>query len=99
MSRAFYDKTAADWRKAADAVRNAGSDVISLPTLHLVLILHGYEQLQKERAAALAWVESAEQSGYLDNTAAAHARHALGEITDEQLADEVRAASHHQERP
>jgi hypothetical protein len=93
VSRAYYDQIAAEWRTALDAVRAAGGDVITLPVSHLVLILLGYEQYQQERTAALAWVDSAESSGYLDNIAAAHARHALGDLTDEQLADQVRAAS------
>lgn len=98
MSRAFYDKTMREWRAAAEAVRQAGGDSITLPVLSLVLIFHGYEQLQKERAAALAWVESAHQSGRLDATEAARARHALGEIDDEQLADAIRAASSPEEQ-
>lgn len=97
MSRAFYDQTAAEWKAAAEAVHKAAGDNITLPVLHLTLIFHGYEQYQQERAAALAWVKSAESSGYLDNTAAAHARHALGDLTDDQLADTIRAANHPQE--
>lgn len=97
MSRDYYDRTADEWRAALDTVRKAAGDCITLPVGHLALIFHGYEQYRQERAKTLAWIESAESSGYLDNTAAAHARHALGEISDEQLADEVRAATHRQE--
>ncbi|MFB4275810.1 hypothetical protein ACBJ59_10995 [Nonomuraea sp. MTCD27] len=97
MSRAYYDQIAAEWRAAVEAVRASGGDAITIPVSPLVLILHGYEQLSKDREAGLAWITSAAESGYLDNTAAAHARHALGDLGDEQLAAEVRAASQHQE--
>lgn len=93
MSRDFYDRTADEWRAVLDTVRNAAGDCITLPVGHLALIFHGYEQYRQERAKTLAWIESAESSGYLDNTAAAHARHALGDLTDDELADQVRAAS------
>lgn len=92
MSREFYDRTAAEWRAVAEANRMAGGDTIAIPALHLSLLLNGYEQYQRERTATLAWIATEEQAGQLDTSAAAHARHALGELTTEQLADHMRQA-------
>jgi hypothetical protein len=97
MSRDFYDRTAAEWRAAAEAVHKAAGDNITLPVGHLTLIFHGYQQYQQERAAALAWISRSQQAGHLDETCAAYGRHALGDLTDDQLADQLRAAANHQE--
>lgn len=96
MSRLMYDRAAVEWAAVVDAVRKAGGDTVTLPALHLTLIMHGYRQLQQERAAALALVEQGEANGYLDNTHAAAFRHALGELSDDAYAEHVRAASNHQ---
>jgi hypothetical protein len=90
MSRTFYDKTAAEWRTAAEAVHRAAGDNITLPVLHLTVIFHGYEQYQSERAAALAWIAAAQETGQVDHAAALHIRHALGDLTDDQFADATR---------
>jgi hypothetical protein len=97
MSRAYYDRTAAEWRTAAEAVGKAAGDHITLPVIHLSLIFHGYQQYQRERDAALAWIDATVRAGRLDATAALHGRHALGDLTDEQLSDHLRSVSEHRE--
>lgn len=96
MSRDMYDRTAAEWAAVVDAVRKAGGDTIALPTDHLTLIFHGYEQLQTERAAALALLTQWEQQGLTDTFAGLHMRHALGDISNDVWDEHVRAASNQQ---
>ncbi|MFI7468207.1 hypothetical protein [Nonomuraea sp. NPDC049646] len=98
MSRDYYNQIAAEWRTALDAVRAAGGSAITLSDSHLTLILLGYEQHQQERANTLTWIANAERDRLIDATAAAYLRHRLGDLTDEQLADQLSMASSHQEQ-
>lgn len=93
MSRAYYDRTASEWRTAVDAVRAAGGDVITLPVNHLVIILLGYEHHQQERAKTLAWIGEAAENGQLAGDAVLRLRHKLGDLTDDQYADQMRDAT------
>ncbi|MFC3984938.1 hypothetical protein [Streptosporangium jomthongense] len=79
MSRATYDRTAANWARVVQAVREAGGEAVTMPVLHLALIGHGYQQLHAERAAALALLEMWERRGVLLPADVAEMRHALGE--------------------
>lgn len=78
MSRATYERTAADWAKVVDAVRHAGGGGVTVPALDLQLILHGYRQLQAERAAALTLVAEWERKGIVTVDDAATMCRALG---------------------
>lgn len=78
MSRATYERTAVDWAKVVDAVRHAGGGGVTVPALDLQLILHGYRQLQAERAAALTLVAEWERKGVVTVDDAAAMCRALG---------------------
>ena len=93
MSRAYYDRVKAEWHAVAEAVHKAAGDTITLPVLHLTLIFHGYEQYQQERANTLAWIEEVEQAGEISVSAALHLRHKLGDLTDDQYDEQMRAAT------
>ncbi|WP_031166041.1 hypothetical protein [Streptosporangium roseum] len=98
MSREAYDRAADDWRRVVDAVRRAGgSDVaVALPAGHLLLILHGYEQLQGERAAALEVLGAWHRQGLVDTVAVLDMQRALGVISEEVYEYQVRCAQGHQ---
>lgn len=78
MSRATYDRIVADWAAVAEAVRKACGEEIVMPARHLELISHGYQQLQTERAAALALVAEWERKGIVSTDNAAEMCRALG---------------------
>ncbi|MET8334422.1 hypothetical protein [Streptosporangium canum] len=92
MSRESYDRAADDWRRVADAARRAGGSDVALPVGHLQLILHGYEQLQAERAAALEVLGGWHRQGLLDTTAVLGMQRALGVISQETYDYEMSAA-------
>lgn len=96
MSRDYYNKVAAEWKTALDAVRAAGSDTITLPVSHLAVIFIGYEQHQHERAATLDWISEAEQRGDITAAAAVDLRHKLGDLTDDQHYEQLRAIERRQ---
>jgi len=93
MSRVTYNRTAADWGKVVDAVRHAGGGHITLPTLDLTLILHGYRQLTAEREEALTVLDTWHRQGLIDSAAVLDMQRALGVISQEQYDEQVRAAS------
>ncbi|MFF3443578.1 hypothetical protein [Streptosporangium sp. NPDC002721] len=78
MGRATFDRSADDWEKVVDAVRYAGGGHVAIPALDLRLILHGYKQMQAERAAALALVGEWERDGVIDPAKAEAMCAALG---------------------
>lgn len=78
MGRATYDQAAVDWAKVVDAVRHAGGGGVTVPALDLQLILHGYRQLQAERAATLTLVAEWERKGVVTAADAAAMCRALG---------------------
>jgi hypothetical protein len=96
MARGAYDRAADDWRRVADAVHRAGGSDVALPVGHLQLILHGYAQLQAERAAALEVLGGWHRQGLVDTAAVLHMQRALGVISEEVYDEQVRAAQDHQ---
>ncbi|MEV4179890.1 hypothetical protein AB0J28_00405 [Streptosporangium canum] len=96
MSREAYDRAADDWRRVVDAVGRAGGSDVALPALHLQLILHGYTQLQAERAAALEVLGMWHRQGLIDTFPVLHMQRALGVISEEVYDEQVRAAQSHQ---
>lgn len=90
MSRATYDQAAVDWAKVVDAVRHAGGGGVTVPALDLQLILHGYRQLQTERAAALEVLGGWHRKALLTTTTVLDMQRALGVISEETYEYEKR---------
>lgn len=91
-TRRHYDRAAADWWTASEAVSAAGGPAVTIPTLQLATILHGYRQLTAERDAALKLADTWQRAGLTDNFATLAMYHALGVISEEEWDGHVRRA-------
>ncbi|MGI8333420.1 hypothetical protein ACRYCC_26005 [Actinomadura scrupuli] len=91
-TRRHYDRTASDWWTACEAISAAAGPAVTIPTLQLATILHGYRQLQAERDAVLKVIDDWNRSALVDRLAVLRAWHALGVISDEEWGGHLRAA-------